>query len=159
MTFRSEPVDATRVPADAPGLRTLFNAFHHLAPDAARSVLADAVATRQPIAIVELTGRHPALLLGIILLAPLLVALFVPFLRPFRWAWLPLTYLVPVLPLFVLWDGVVSCLRVYSRPELEELIQSADPAGLHRWEIGRIPMGPPGVHGSYLTGVPRSPAS
>ncbi len=153
ITYRVEPVDAAHVPADARGLRTMFNAFHHLPPDAARKVLADAVEARQPIAIVEVVGRHPALLLSM-LIAPLLVALTVPFLRPLRWAWLPLTYLVPVLPLFVAWDGFVSCLRVYSPAELEELTRSLGAGSSYRWDIGRIALGPPGVHASYLVGTP-----
>lgn len=153
IAYRAESVDAARVPADAEGLRTMFNAFHHLPPSAARKVLADAVDARQPIAIVEVVGRHPLLLLNM-LIAPLMVVLTVPFLRPFRWAWLPLTYLVPVLPLFVAWDGIVSCLRVYSRAELEELIRSLDAGSAYRWDLGRIPLGPLGVHASYLVGVP-----
>jgi hypothetical protein len=153
ITYRADPVDATRVPADADGLRTMFNAFHHLRPDAARKVLGDAVAARQPIAIVEMLSRHPLQLLGMPLV-PLLVALAVPFLRPLRLAWLPLTYLVPVLPLFAAWDGLVSCLRVYSPAELEELTRSLEGGSTYDWEIGRVAMGLPGAQATYLIGTP-----
>jgi hypothetical protein len=44
ITYRSEPVDATKVPNDLPGFRTMFNAFHHLRPEQAHAMLADAVA-------------------------------------------------------------------------------------------------------------------
>lgn len=41
--YRSEPVDASRVPADLEGLRTIFNGLHHFRPAVAQAVLADAV--------------------------------------------------------------------------------------------------------------------
>ena len=56
--FRTEPVDATAVPRDLRGLRTLFNAFHHFRPPAARRILEDAVDAAQPIAVVEIVGRQ-----------------------------------------------------------------------------------------------------
>jgi hypothetical protein len=54
------PVDATNVPADLDCVRTMFNGFHHFAPDAAGAILADAVAKRGAIAIVE-AARHRSL--------------------------------------------------------------------------------------------------
>lgn len=151
-----EPVDATRVPRELAGVRTLFNAFHHFRPEAARGILADATAAGRAIAIFEVVAREPVAILGV-LFAPLLFALSLPFMRPFRWLWVPLTYLVPVLPLFVLWDGVVSCLRVYSPDELRALVDSLEPR--HRdayiWDIGRIRLGAASGRATYLVGVPR----
>src|SRR5262249_29663325 len=49
ITSRPEPVDATRVPGELAGFRTMFSAFHHLRPGQARAVLADAVARREGI--------------------------------------------------------------------------------------------------------------
>ena len=61
--YVSTSVDATRVPDTLDGVRTLFTSFHHFAPDAARTILADAVRARAPIAIFEVTERSvPALL-------------------------------------------------------------------------------------------------
>jgi hypothetical protein len=151
------PVDAARVPAELAGLRTIFNAFHHFRPASARAILADAAAARRPIAVFEIAGREPLVMLGI-LFAPLLFALALPFLRPFRWTWLPLTYLVPVLPLFVLWDGIVSCLRVYSTDELAELVASLPEQDRDAfvWDIGRIRLGSAPAHATYLFGRPKA---
>jgi hypothetical protein len=44
ITYDAEPVDATQVPGQLPGFRTMFQAFHHLRPEQARAMLADAVA-------------------------------------------------------------------------------------------------------------------
>ena len=84
---------------------------------------------------------------------PLLTLLAVPFMRPFRWGWIPLTYLVPIIPFFIFWDGTVSCLRCYSQDELREMtadLTSDD----YEWEIGAFDL--PGVpfKGSYLIGSP-----
>jgi len=150
-SWRKEPVDARDVPADLLGARTLFNAFHHLRADDARAVLADAVAKGQPIGVFEFVGRQPHAIPGM-MGVPFAVLAMVPFLRPFRWAWIPLTYLVPVIPLFVFWDGLVSCLRVYSPAELRELVQGLD---AFDWDIGTFPLPFPG-HGTYLVGTPRA---
>ena len=125
--FEPEPVAATDVPSRLGGVRTLVNGFHHFRPEEARSILCDAAEDGAPIAIFEFVGRHPALLLSV-LFAPINTLLIVPFIRPFHAAWIPLTYLVPLIPLLVLWDGLVSCLRVYDEDELLALCDGiADP--------------------------------
>ncbi|MCR9098224.1 MAG: class I SAM-dependent methyltransferase [bacterium] len=150
----STPVDATRIGTDRPGLRTLTNALHHFRPEAARQILQDAVAARQPIAVFEMVGRSPIQIAGILLVF-LPVMLTLPFFRPFRWSWIPLTYLVPVIPLFVMWDGLVSCLRVYSEPELRSLIEGVEGHEGYDWEIGEVevPGMPIGI--ASLVGSPR----
>jgi hypothetical protein len=48
------------------------------------------------------------------------------------------TYLVPVLPPMLTWDGVVSVLRTYRVADLEAMtadLSSPD----YRWEMGRSP--------------------
>lgn len=154
--FSTAPVDATRVPAELTGLRTIWNAFHHFRPESAARILADAADARQPIAVFEIVGREPASILGI-LFAPILFALALPFLRPFNWTWLPFTYLVPVLPLFVLWDGLVSCLRVYMPADLRALLERLEPRhrDAYAWEIAQVRLGAAPTHATVLVGLPR----
>jgi hypothetical protein len=45
------------------------------------------------------------------------------------------TYLVPALPLVLLFDVMVSCLRVYSVPELRDLTAGLD---CYRWDSGTV---------------------
>jgi SAM-dependent methyltransferase len=152
---RAEPVDATAVPDDLTGLRTVFNAFHHFPPDLARRILADAVAKRQPIAVFEVVSREPAMLLAL-LFSPIVVTLSMPFWRPFRWPWVVWTWLVPLMQPFVLWDGIVSWLRIYGVDELRALVAGIDAPGWD-WEIGTIRLGP--GNATYLIGRPTPPAS
>ena len=60
-----------------------------------------------------------------------------PFLRPLTWRRVLWTYLVPVVPITGLWDGLVSCLRTYSTQELRDLTEDIDCPG-YRWESGRV---------------------
>jgi hypothetical protein len=149
-SYLETPVDATAVAQEREGLRTMFNAFHHFPPDVARGVLASAAAANRPIAVVEMVSRPQIPFIA--LLAPVMTAIAVPFLRPFRWSWLPFTYLLPLLPAVVAWDGIVSCLRIYSPDELRAMTEGLGDPG-YIWEITEIPIGP-GAKATALLGLP-----
>ncbi len=149
--FVDSPVDATAVPSNLAGFRTLFSGLHHFRPELARLILQDAVNQRQPIAVFEVAQRRLHYLLGTLLL-PLALLLSTPFVRPFRWSRLFWTYAVPVVPAFLTWDAFVSCLRSYSVREMYELIDGIGGQDYH-WEIGvesasTVPV-------SYLIGCPQ----
>jgi len=146
-----EPVDAARVPAQLKGLRTIFNGFHHFDDELALRVLTDAVQAGDPIAIVELSERRLATVLGSLLI-PLAVWLTMLRIRPLRWDWLILTYLIPVLPLAIAWDGLVSHLRTRSPEELERLVARLDAPGW-TWEARRVQAGGPLAY-TWLLGLP-----
>lgn len=152
ITRHFEPVDARTVPAELAGFRTMFSAFHHFRPEQAQVILADAFNQRQGIAVFEAGQRNPKMLLSM-LLVPLAVLLMTPFIRPFRWSRLLWTYLIPAVPLINLFDGFVSCLRMYSVEELGSLTAGLTSDG-YTWTAGtvsgqRVPMPV-----TYLIGVP-----
>jgi hypothetical protein len=150
--FCSQPVDAARVTEALAGFRTIFSAFHHFPPAEARAILQDAVNCRQGIAIFEVTQRTPWALFNF-LLTSFLVPFCVPFFRPFRWSRLVWTYLIPVGPAVVLFDSLVSCLRTYSVPELQEMTKSIDAKG-YTWEAGEVKAQNAPVPVTYLLGYP-----
>lgn len=147
------PMDATKVPASLPGCRTLFNALHHFRPTDARGILQSAVDDGQPVATFDVSERSAPFLVGI-LFGGLVFMLACPFLRPFDWRWIVFTYLIPVIPLFVVWDGFVSGLRTYSVDELHEMVAAID-GDSFEWEIGRVKIGRQPAHVTYLTGRPK----
>jgi hypothetical protein len=155
--FHREPVDATHVPAELSGFRTIFNSFHHFPPPEARSILQDAAEKHQGIGIFETPGRHAVTLL-LVCLIPVGYFLLAPVQRPFRWSRLFWTYLLPVIPFVLFFDGIVSCLRVYSPRELQELV-SALPASEngYDWQIGVERGGLLRVPVTYLIGIPIPP--
>src|SRR6266404_1158053 len=144
-------VDARAVPAELDGFRTIFTAFHHFRPAEARSILADAVQRGQGIGVFEI-ARRAALEITVVAFTWLGTLVSAPFIRPWRWSRLAWTYLPPALPIVGTFDGIVSCLRTYSRPELEELVRGLDGYG---WDIGDFRGGWSPLRGSYLIGVPR----
>ena len=153
LTFYPASVDALAVPAELRGFRTLFSSFHHFAPEQARALLQDTVNKGEGIGIFEATQRSaPALI--VMLLVPLIVLIFTPFIRPFRLSRLLWTYLIPV---FVLFDGVVSCLRTYTPAELKALVAELSPAAKeYCWEIGEEKPQRGGLPVTYLIGYPKS---
>ncbi len=153
ISARYESVDATAVPNDLKGLRTLFSALHHFRPEIAKKILRNAVEDRAPIAAFEVIGRHPVAVLSM-LFAPIVTLFAIPFLRPFRWSWIPLTYLIPVIPILIGWDGLVSCLRCYSEDELRDLVEDI-PSEDYDWEIGPLEIQSAPFAGTYLIGTPR----
>jgi hypothetical protein len=147
VAFEATPVDARNVPAHLDGVRTMFDGLHHLRPVDARAVLADAHRARQPIVIGEALSRRLPMLLSTLLI-PLFVLLLTPRARPTPLV-LVLTYLVPILPLVIAWDGFVSCLRTYTPRELEAMTDGLDG---YRWEAGTVRHR--GATMTYLVGAP-----
>lgn len=150
--YLDEPVDARQVSRDTRGVRTLFDALHHFGPDDARRILADAREARVPIVIAEAMQRTPAGLLGTLAI-PLLVWLMTPFVRPMSVGRLALTYVVPVAPAVIFWDGLVSALRTYTEDELREMTGDGDES--YTWEIGTVSHF--GLPITYAMGLPADP--
>ncbi|MFD6058278.1 class I SAM-dependent methyltransferase [Rhodococcus wratislaviensis] len=135
--FLSESVDATEVPDELDGVRTLFTSFHHFSPLPAKRILGDAFRQRSAICVFEFTERRWKTVLSLPPLALLFLAFTTPSLRPRRLSRFLLTYLLPVVPCAVIWDGIVSNLRTYQPEELDELVhdyRSPD----YVWETGQL---------------------
>ena len=153
-SYESRSVDAANVPADLPGLRTIFSSFHHFNHLEARSILADAFHQQRGIAIFE--AANPAFRTMLITCSiPFLAMFLTPRIRPFRWSRLFFTYIIPIVP-FALWfDGIISCLRAYSQPELHALVEGLS-TPTYQWDIGEDRNGLLPI--TYLIGSPVSAA-
>ncbi len=136
VSFIEKPVDATDVPEGLRGFRTLFASFHHFKPEEAKRILEDAACKREGIGVFEFTGRSPGIFL-IMLLSPIFLLLAMPFIKPFSWHKMFWTYIIPLVPLVALWEGIASNMRTYSPEELKELIEDIE-ADDYTWEISRI---------------------
>lgn len=140
--FLESPAPVASLPPEHRVL-TIFSAFHHLPPEAARELLEEVVRSRDGICIVEFTRRTPLDLLSMFpaffinMLAPLTAERI----RPGKLLW---GTLVPVIPLMVCYDGFVSALRSYTAKELKALLP---PKALEEFDIeygevawGRLPL-------------------
>jgi len=157
ISFCKDSIDARNVPAELDGFRTMFTSFHHFAPDEARAIIQNTVDARQGIGIFEITRRAPSAIVLIILWS-LMPFFFTPFVRPFHWSRLLCTYIVPIIPFVLLFDGIVSCLRTYRPDELRELVGQLR-GTQYQWQAGefrdsylRLPI-------TYLIGFPQLPVS
>lgn len=151
--YVENPIDAVNVPADLEGFRTQFVSFHHFRPDQAKQILENAARSHAAIGIFEATERSFTNFIAM-LFTPLVVMAAVPFIRPFSFSRIFFTYVIPAIPFFTMWDGLVSVLRTYSVKELEKMTGSIDVPG-YRWEIGRIQRkGAPRI--IYLLGYPEN---
>jgi len=152
VTYRPTPLAATAAwPPDA-SLATFFAAFHHFPPAEARDILRQASATRTPIAVFEVTQRTITALAAMCVV-PIAVLVLTPMIRPLRWWRLVFTYVMPVLPLAVWWDGVVSCWRTYHPDELLALATRAAPSGMD-WRAGEWRTAGQPLPVTYLLGTP-----
>jgi len=105
ITFYSGFVDAAALPHELSGFRTIFTSLHHFTPDEALAILQHAA---------DLTA---------------------PFARPFRISRIFWTYFIPVIPFVLVFDGVISCLRAYSKKELS-LLAAQVKAENWLWQVG-----------------------
>jgi hypothetical protein len=154
LRYHPLPVDATAVPPEFDGVRTMFNAFHHFPPPVARAILADAVARRRAVAVFEGVDRRVIGLVAMPLQLPAML-LCTPFVRPMRVSRLLFTYVVPLIPLMVLFDGTVSFLRLYLERDLRELVATVPGAESYDWDIGTTVADRLPVAMTHLVGVPK----
>ena len=81
-----------------------------------------------------------------------MAAVMTPFIRPFRWSRILITYVIPAIPVCTLWDGLVSVLRTYSVEEMEEMAATLQSGDSFTWEIGEKTSGSVSI--LYLLGYP-----
>lgn len=150
--YLTEPVDATQVPQNLKGIRTMICSFHHMKPDTARNILVNAKESKQPICIFEISDNSfPILLWWIALPLNFLTSLFITLLvRPLTWQQILFTYLIPIIPLTFAWDGAVSNARTYTLKDLDTLLEGLS-SDDYRWEKGTIKSKSKKI---YLLGLP-----
>lgn len=135
--YVKDPVDAKNVPKYLKGFRTQFLSLHHFKPKDAIAILQNALDSNQPIGAFEAQQRDIKNLIKM-LFSPVAVLLMTPFIKPFKLNRIVFTYLIPVIPLIILWDGVISVLRTYTEKELNQMIMEVRNNERFNWEVGII---------------------
>lgn len=153
LDYIPEPVDATAVPTQLTGVRTIFSSFHHFPPAVARAILQRAAHDRAAIGVFEGASKSWLEVLLLWTVFPVIIFLVTPFIRPFRLSRLFFTYLVPLIPLGIIWDGTVSLLRIYTPEMLQRMVQDID-VPQYIWRTGKAGTRP-GKHMIYLIGYPK----
>ena len=146
-------VDVFHVPEDLCGFRVLFSAIHHFKPHQVKEILEDAVQSNAPIAFFDGGEKGMLAVLGLLVIHPIAFLIFTPFFKPFKLSRLLFTYIIPLIPLYTIWDGVVSVLRMYKPNELQEIAESLN-AENYVWKSGKT-KNRFGIRAAYLVGYPR----
>jgi hypothetical protein len=151
--YLEQSVDATDVPEELGGIRTMFASFHHMPEEAARGILADAFHKRRTLCVFEGTVNSAWAVFCYLVGIPPLTWAVTPLTRPHTLDRLLLTYAVPLVPALVTWDGMASHRRTYSVSELRAMTVHLH-ADDYRWEMGymRHPLVPYKL--PYLIGRP-----
>lgn len=141
LAYRLEPMSALDVPEGLHGARTLFTSLHHFEPPDVVSMLRDAEAAGVSFAAFEVTHRSVVGLVSTLLM-PVFALALMPFVKPRRFLTLWLSYLPPLVPLAIGWDGTVSTLRSYRAEELERLVEPLQ-SDRYRWTVEERSTGTP----------------
>lgn len=152
ITYYPLSLNAADVPAALTGVRTIFSAFHHFDEPTATKVITNAVQAKTAIAIFDGGDKNIFFILAITLLHPIAFVLLTPFFKPFKWHRLLLTYIIPIIPLCTIWDGIISIIRLYSPQKLLKIATTVD-ATTYRWKSGKV-RNKFGMQITYLLGYP-----
>jgi len=150
--FANYSVDATNVPKDLKGFRVMFSAIHHFQPEQVKNILQNAMDNNAPIAIFDGYEKNILAILNVIVFHPIAILLCTPFFKPFSFSRLLFTYVIPLIPIYTVWDGCVSVLRMYKSQELLNIANKTN-AGNYLWKAGTV-KNKYGIHSTYLIGYP-----
>ncbi|MBR09407.1 MAG: hypothetical protein CMP48_17190 [Rickettsiales bacterium] len=153
ISYQKESVNAARVSQDMIGIRTMVCSMHHMKPEVLKDILADAQNAKQPFLGYEISDNSFPKWIWWIGLPFNIISVFLitPLVRPMTWQQLVFTYLIPVLPILIAWDGAVSNARTYTLEDMDILLNDL-PAADYHWEKGALP----GKGGKklFLKGIP-----
>ncbi len=153
INYLESSVDAANIPENLNGLRTMICSMHHMKPETARAILKNASDSKQPFFMYEISDNViPSWLwwfaIPLNFVTTLIVTLFV---RPITWQQILFTYIIPILPFFIAWDGAVSYVRTYTHGDLDLLLKEIRTDD-YIWEKGKV-QGRGGAK-VYLFGLP-----
>lgn len=150
--FVNYSVDAANIPTDLKGFRVMFSAIHHFQPEQVKNILQNAIDNNAPIGIFDGYEKNILAILGVLIVHPIAFLLFTPFFKPFSFSRLFFTYIIPLIPIYTVWDGCVSVLRMYKSEELLKIANKTN-ANNYIWKAGKV-NNKYGIHSTYLIGYP-----
>jgi len=152
LTYHTEAIDASHLEANMNGMRTMICSLHHMKPETVKAILRDAMEAGQPFCALEISDNsYPKAIWWLTIPFNFITALFVTLMvRPMSWQQLVFTYLIPIIPLMIAWDGAVSNARTYTVDDLDIILTGLRSEN-YTWETGIIK----GKGNKlYLTGIP-----
>jgi hypothetical protein len=151
--YLTTAVNATDLDKELAGVRTMVCSMHHMPPEVAKRILKNALEAQQPICIYEISDNSiPRGIRWLAFPTTFIMVFFItPLVRPMTWQQLVFTYLIPILPLLIAWDGAVSNIRTYTLNDLDILLSDLQ-SEQYTWEKGTL--AGKGGDKLYLLGLP-----
>ncbi|MAA80638.1 MAG: hypothetical protein CL916_15385 [Deltaproteobacteria bacterium] len=146
---RKEATDARSIETPDNTVRTMFLALHHFSPSDAQKIFQNSINHNNPIVVFEIQQRNLFDIILMLIHIPISM-IVLPFTKP-CWKQVLCTYLIPIIPLCITWDGMISSLRTYSKKELFAMTGSCNDPG-YQWTHGTVSHPLHSV--SYFMGLP-----
>lgn len=117
-----EPTDVLTMRFNPDTSYTMFNAFHHFDAFQQRLILERIRAAGASSCFVEILKPDLVSMVKVLFLTTVGTLVLTPFVRPFSFARLFFTYVVPINVLTITWDGLVSVLKSSTEKELRSQV-------------------------------------
>ena len=137
VSYAQECKDVLNMTYNEEAIYTFIASFHHFQPKDAHTILQRITEKKHPICIFELSDNAFSNCIWWIPIVPSFITVFVLtlFVRPIRWEQWLFTYIIPILPFCIAWDGAVSNARTYTKEDWKELGTSIPN---YDWEVREI---------------------
>lgn len=155
VAYCRRPMSALEISSEHHGVRTLFTGLHHFNEREVQSIFHAAQEARVPFLAAEATHRSFKGIL-VMLLVPLMVLLLTPWVRPLSLLSLALTYILPVIPILIWWDGFASAMKTYRHEELQSLVSEIAKPG-YAWHVEEVEVRGSPIPVTLVVGRPTSP--
>ncbi|MCX2744907.1 hypothetical protein OO013_13575 [Mangrovivirga sp. M17] len=123
------------VPKDKKTLVTIFNMFHHLEEEAAKTLLKRISEQGHFVLMVEPLDKSILQIFINIFVTLIMAPVFTLFVKPVRVSRYLFSYFIPIVPLVTCFDGIFSVLRLYSVKHLKKITGTIN--GLN-WTAGKL---------------------
>ncbi len=151
ITYLLDSVDATQSNDHLVGVRTMICSLHHMPVNVVKNIFTRVSENKQAFLAFEISDNSypkwlwwiafPFNIIGTFLLTPLV--------RPLTWQQIVFTYVIPILPILIAWDGAVSNARTYTEEDLKEILKEI-PSQNYTWNIQKV--GGKGGNKIYIEG-------
>lgn len=128
INYPLKSLDAINVPDLFPAdIYTILAGFHHFSEEGKIQLIKNATRDHSVFLIAE--GARSNILSWIFaaIFLPFLTWASVPFIRPFDIKWVPFTYIIPLIPFLVWWDGLNSLAAIKSSSKLRDDLKESLP--------------------------------
>lgn len=120
-TYKSEVCNVLTLKPDHNSVYTMFNAFHHFTDFQKKQIIQRMLDQKSKFLFAEILEPNLFSLISVILASFVGTIIFTPFIEPFSWKRIVLTYLIPINVLTVLIDGIISVFRATDTQKLNVL--------------------------------------